>query len=227
MSMKSKTKKVASVAFTGVAAAGMTGFGLGAGPAMAASTWHIDNGTAAFKGLYSAATTSAKLEDTTLGIPLTCSKATAGGSVPASTVTGATVRLASVSGVSFTNCHFLTVDFTAKLTKATGLWGSHYSTTKGITSGWVGGSKHTTASSKTISAKLTGTSGKCTADVYGKYVPAKFYNSTHSLKVNSKSVATLTIKNVHSCTGIASGNAAYFKANFKIKTPKSLNVTGP
>lgn len=209
-------KKIASVAFTGVAAAGAVG--LATGNARAASTWTINqpNGTA-FAG---SNTTSATLDAG--GVNLTCKPGTAvaSGAVSGNGKSGVPAQLATISGATFgtnsTPCSLLGLGVTAKLNKAVGLIASK-ATAGGVTSGYLGSS---------ISATVTGVGAfSCHMAITGTSVPGAFRNASNTLDINPSSEATLTIKSVTGCDGLfKAGETAFFKANFT--TSPALTVSG-
>lgn len=217
----SKGKKIASVAFTGVAA--VTAVGLHAGTALAASgTWNITNGGAGYTGAVSGVNNNSAATLTANGTTLTCPEktATASGSVPASTVTTTPATLGSISAASFgTTAKPCTlgglVNFTAALNKPVSLVGSTYKS--GVTTGKLAG---------TISATLTGVDGTpCSATITGTSIPATYTNATHTLTVNPGNVSTLAITHVSAgrCDDLlASGEKAAFHANYNFTPPLSV-----
>jgi hypothetical protein len=204
-----KGKKVASLAFTGAAAA--AAMGMHATHALAASdTWHVQapKGTAyngAFAGKANSKGTS--LVDTSAPeFPLKCTSATAAGTLD-STATGATAQIGTINSGNFTACKFDGITFTAKLTSKANLVASGYNGT--VTTGKI----------TDVHAALTGNSGKCTATVTGS-VSASYINSTHQLVVGAHSKATLTIHNPTSgCLVLDNSDPAYFKGTFTQTTP--------
>lgn len=222
--MNNKTKKVASVAFTGAAAATMAG--VYAGPALAAGgTWSVKNGTTPYTGAYSgtATATGTKLVDTTHAVSLNCKSAFASGSIPAAT--GPTSKpVGTVAAASFFHCSVLGVAFKAHLNHATSLFVSG-STKSGVTPGYIGNKTSTT---KAISATISGSGNTCHATITGTNVPATYHNASHELIVNAGHAATLTIHSpTAACPIIKNGDAAYFTANYKVNTPTALNITDP
>jgi hypothetical protein len=219
--MNSKTKKMASVAFTGVAGAGMVAFG--AAPAFATgTTFKVSNGTTPYHGHYSGtATSGTTLVDTTHAATLTCTSAFASGSIPHSTGPNSNA-VGTVAAASFTHCSLLGIAFNAKLKKATSLWVTG-ATTGGVTPGYVGHRGNTTA----ISASLVGSGNNCHATITGSSVPGQFVNSLHELKLNAGKAATLTIHSPTNCPVIQNNDKAYFTANYKVTTPTALNITDP
>jgi hypothetical protein len=209
-------KKVASIAFTGAAAAATVGYGFA--PALAATDhWVVKNGTAKYHGVVKGKNKgTTKLVDTTHAVTLTCKKASVSGSVPKSSVVAGTTstKLGPLKKANFTSCSFLGVTFKAKLNKAAGIYAHTYKS--GVTHGNI----------KSISAELSGVNiTGCKAKVTGK-LPAVFKNASHTFIVDSKSVASLTIKSTTTaCPEIAKGDKAYFKGTFPVTTPKALNVT--
>lgn len=208
------TKKIASVAFTGAAVAGIA-----AAPAFAAGPpFHIKATTAhtGFHGAYSASASNTKLVDKTHPVTLTCTNATTNGNIPNSNPT--TSDVGTVASAAFTNCTFLTVAFNAKLTAATSLFVKSANATSAT--GHIGNA------TKPIAASLKATNITCTATINGTSVPAKYVNANHSLNINSKSVATLTLNNVAAtCPTIKTGDQAFFKGNYHVNSPVSLTIS--
>ena len=219
----SKRKKIASVAFTGVAAVAVVG--LKTGTALAASgTWNVTDGGAGYTGPVSGINSTTATLDAN-GTKLTCaaSTAVASGSVPASTVTGTSPTLGTISTATFGTttkaCTYAgLVNFTAKLNKTVSIQGGTYA--NGVTTGKLAGS---------ISATLTGVNGTtCSATITGTSIPATYTNATHTLAVNPNSVSTLKITHVSAghCDGLlTSGEPAAFTAAYKFSPP--LSITGP
>jgi hypothetical protein len=208
-------KKVASIAFTGAAAAATVGYGFA--PALAATDhWVVKNGTAKYHGAVKGVNKgTTKLVDKTHAVTLTCKKASVSGSVPkSSVVAGTSTKLGPLKKANFTSCSFLGVTFKAKLNKAAGIYAKTYAA--GVTHGNI----------KSISAELSGVNiTGCKAKVTGK-LPAVFKNASHTFTIDSKSVASLTIKSTTTaCPEIAKGDVAYFKGVFPVKTPTALDVT--
>jgi hypothetical protein len=208
-------RKVASLAFTGVAGVGMAAFA--AGPAFATGgTWTVTP-----TGAYTATTSK-----TTLGaaIDLTCASATAKGSVPTGTGASSTAPVATITSAKFDKCTGLAVSINAKLLKTAYLWASK-ATASGKTAGFIAGSKGKATSA--ISASLSGSTlgAGCHAKVVGSYVPGSYSNTNHKLNVNLGHAKTLTIKSVKSCTGLADGSAAYFSAAYTVNPALTLNNT--
>jgi hypothetical protein len=218
----SRRKKVASVAFTGLATA--AAFGMQAGPVLAAAgTWHISNpkGTP-FKGNFAGKATGAgtQLVDVSEpNFPLTCTSATATGNVPKSVVVGTTTttKLGTVKTTTFNDCSFDGIEFTAHLTKTANLDGTTYTAKSQVTHGTI----------KNVTAELSGIGNSCKASVTGT-VSAAYHNTTHDLIIGKNKKATLTIHNpTAGCLVLGNGNKAYFTGTFLTTTPKTLYITGP
>ncbi|HEV3379395.1 MAG TPA: hypothetical protein VG142_00175 [Trebonia sp.] len=209
----SKRKKVASIAFTGIAA--VTAVGFRAGTALAASgTWKITP-----NGAYQAEnSTSATLIAN--GTKLTCEPgtATASGALKA-TGTGTSPTIGSIKTAAFgttdSPCTLAgLVNFTATLNKPLNIVAKSYNATTGVATGHLAGD---------ISATLTGNA--CTAKVTGASIPVSFNNGTHLLDINPKSASTLTIRSVTGCEGlIKSGEAAGFHAKY-LTSLSDLTIT--
>ena len=208
-------RKVASIAFTGAAAAATVGYGMA--PALAATKhWHIHNGTANYHGVVKGNNKgTTKLVDTTHAVTLTCKKASVSGSVPkSSVVAGTSTKLGPLKKANFNSCSFVGVTFKAKLNKAAGIFAHSYA--GGVTHGNI----------KSISAELSGVNlPACKAKVTGT-LPAVFKNASHTFVVDSKAVAALTIKSATAqCPVIKAGDKAYFQGTFPVTTPAALNVS--
>jgi hypothetical protein len=208
----SNGKKVASIAFTGVAA--VTAVGFHAGTALAASkTFHITPG-----GAYSGSnSTTATL--TANGTTLNCAPgtATAHGTL-LTTATGTSPTVGSIAagaafGTATQECSFLggLVKFTAKTNKAINIVGK--SVVGGVAKGHLGGT------AGAISATITGTN--CTANVSGKSIP--FSYKSGKLNVNPGNSSTLTIKTVTGCSGLlAAGEKAGFHAIYAVSPVQTI-----
>lgn len=219
----SRRKKVASLAFTG--AATVAAFGIQAGPAFGvAGTWHISapKGTP-YHGAFAGKATGA---GTTLvdanhpSFPLTCTSATASGSIPHSVVTGTTTTttLAHVKHGAFNHCSFDGVVFKAHLTKTGNLGGTTYTATTGTTHGKI----------TNIGATLSGSGNSCHATVTGT-VSASYHNGTHQLVIGKNKKATLTIHSpTAGCLILGNGDKAYFTGTYNTTKPTTgLVLTGP
>lgn len=211
----SKRRKVASIAFTGAAAAAATG--MGATHAMAASGWTITPGNGPFTGVNnSPATLSAA------GIPLTCAvgTATAAGSVSGDGApAGVPTQLATINsatfGTSASPCSVFGQGVTAKLTHNVGVIAGAATDSTGVTAGHLG---------NTISASINGVNGfACHMTVTGTSVPGAFHNASNALAIGPG--GDLTITTVSGCLGLfTSGEPAGFTA--KYTTSPALTVNG-
>jgi hypothetical protein len=221
----SRRKKVTSLAFTGAAAA--AAFGMQAGPALAgpaiAGTWHVQNpkGTGyhgAFKGKATGAGTTL-VDSKHPSLPLTCTSATATGSVPKSVVVGTTTTttIAHIKTGTFAHCSFDGIIFKAHLAKTANLGGTTYNKTTEITTGKI----------TAVTADLSGSGNSCKATITGT-VSGTYNNKTHQLITGAHKKATLTIHNpTAGCLVLGNGDHAYFTATYDTSTPKSLWVSGP
>lgn len=204
-----KRSKVASVAFTGAAAAATVGFATQPAAAAPASTWHITPG-----GAFTATNSGTPvLVDTTTGASLTCTTAGAAGNLSGDGRTGASVQLGTINtatfGTSANPCSLLGINFTAKLNNATTLSGSSYA--NGVTKGHIGN-----GTTSNINATVTGLNVSCHAVIVGSKLPGSFINSTNTLNINPGHAATLTVKSVSGCLGAMNpGDKAYFAAKYK------------
>jgi hypothetical protein len=211
----SNRKKIASIAFTGVAA--VTAVGFRAGTALASSgTWKITP-----NGPYQAEnSTSATLiaNHTTL----TCDPGTAaaaGSLKPSGTGTSPVVGSikSATFGTSNSPCTLAgLVNFTATLKQPLNIVGQSYNPATGVATGKLSGD---------ISASLNG--ANCHAIVKGTSVPISFNNSTHLLNVNPNSKSTLTIQSVQGCNGlIKNSEPAGFHAKY-LTNLSNLTITDP
>jgi hypothetical protein len=190
-------------------------------PAFAA-TWTVSSGGTITGTLSGTAT----LRDTTTGQNVTCTVATASGSIPNGTgLAGAGIGkiTASTFGTSATKCSGpLGSSFTAVLTPGT-TWKINavsYNATTGVTSGTITG----------VSATVTGSSlfGACDSVVTGSANTATYTNSTHVLKVAADATPALTISSVtgSGCVGLINNNdKATLAASFTISP--SVKITSP
>jgi hypothetical protein len=207
-------KKVASIAFTGAAAAVAAGFN--AVPAFASgATWKVSP-----NGAYSALNQSGAATLTAGAVTLTCptSTAFASGSLVASAA-GSTAQVGTVNatfGASGVPCTFGTIQFSAHLVHPAQLWASAYHS--GVTQGAI----------KSISASINGLNLTCHAKVTGSSIPATFDNATHALTVNQAGTKTLTVGSVTGCLGaLQNGQSAGFTAKYNILSPSGVTITDP
>ncbi|HSZ43104.1 MAG TPA: hypothetical protein VK817_24340 [Trebonia sp.] len=219
----SKRKKIASIAFTGAAAAAVVGMQVG--PAAAATAWTINepNGTD-----FTGTNTSPAILNAG-GINLTCPDGTAvaTGSTSGNGKTTVPAQLAKIKTATFGTtaapCSLLGFGVTATLKKSIGLTGTAATTTAGVTVGTLGVGSVTT---NDISATVTGVGAfKCTMVVSGTTIAGSYHNTGNALSVNPKAAATLKIKSVTGCSSLfTKGETAYFKAKYAT-TPK-LTISG-
>jgi hypothetical protein len=208
-------RKVASIAFSGAAAAATVGYGFA--PALAATDhWVTHNGTTKYHGVVDGKNKgTTKLVDKTHSVTLTCKKASVSGSVPKSSVVATTsTKLGPLKKANFTSCSFLGVTFKAKLNKHAGIFAHSYKS--GVTHGHI----------KSISAEISGVNiTGCKAKVTGK-LPAIYKNKSHEFVIDSKADASLTIKSATTaCPVIKAGDKAYFQGTFPVSKPTALNVS--
>lgn len=214
----SNSRKIASIAFTGAAAATMVG--LNVAPAFATGgTWTITpHGT--FK---SASNSKTKATLHAGAATLTCNSKTvfASGSLRSkSTTTPAhlgTITKAAFGSTASTRCTLAgTLKFNASLNRAAQLYGSTYAA--GVTKGQL----------RSISATIHGDSGfACTATIKGK-LPASFSNGTHLLTFDKIKASSLSITKVTGCAGqLKVGQKAYFTATFNTGTLKNVTIVDP
>lgn len=203
-----RRKKVASVAFTGVAAVGAVGFT--AGQARAASVSKV---TVTPGGHYNAvAVGSPTLGDTTTNNTLTCTIGTASGSLTGSP---AGAKVGSVANATFSNCSVLTLPFTAHLNHPATLVATSPTTASGVTKGVL----------QSISATISGTGGfACKAVVTGS-LPGS-YNNSGLLTIDPSHSPTLHVKSAANCAGaIKSSDNAYFSATYAVSPVQTVNAT--
>lgn len=211
----SRTKKVASVAFVGAAAAAATG--ATAGPAFAApSDWTVTPA-----GSYAAVNVTPAILNAN-GISLTCpvGTATAAGSLN-STATGTPAQLGTISsavfGTSSQPCSLFGFGTVATLKKATQLSGSSYNDP--VTQGRIGN-----GAQNAISASINGVNGfQCHMEIRGSSLPGSYNNDTGVLTVNPGHAPNLVIASIPnpstSCLGLFSaGMPAWFAAEYEVST---------
>jgi hypothetical protein len=217
----SRSKKAASVAFTGAAA--VAAFGFQAGHALAtAGTWHIQapKGTP-YHGAFEATLTGAAFELVDVSqpdFPAECIFATASGSIAHSTITGTTttttigkVKTANVSGCSYTAGQF-------KVNLTANLGGTSYQASTEIAKGKIAN----------VHAVMSGIgTWSCHATITGS-LSAYYNNATHHLVLGHEHKATLTIHSPNvGCLILGNGDKAYIAGTYNVTTPKSLFVSGP
>ncbi len=217
----SNGKKIASIAFTGAAAATTL---MAAGPAFAAASWHVKNAGTGYTGTVKAALktgTSASLKDQTTGAVLKCKKAFASGTVSKSKsgATSATLGKLKKSTTKWSSCTASTFfHFKAELTTSVNVVAKSYAS--GVTTGKISGNK--------ITGVISGTNGNtCKATISGTSVPMKYLNTGHSFSIDPAKTATLTVKSATTgCLGrIAAGNSTYFHGVYHVSTPASLTIS--
>lgn len=216
----STPRKVASVAFTGAAAATMVG--LNVAPAFATGgTWTITP-----HGHFASASNSKTKATLHAGAAtLTCNSKTvfASGSL-FGTATGAPVKIGFISKAAFgstaaTRCTLAgTLKFSAHLAAGhnANLFASTFAAP--VTKGQL----------RSISAKIVGKSGfACSATVTGK-LPGSFNNTTHLLKIDASNKSSLTITQVTGCAGqLRVGQKAFFNATFNTGTLHNVTIVDP
>jgi hypothetical protein len=203
-----------------VAAAAVSGLTLV--PSAFAATWSVTSGgtfTAALKS-----GTSVTLTDTTTSQSITCSVASAGGSVPNGTGlsgTGIGSITSATFGTSSNKCSgpFFST-FTSALKSGTTWHLNAVSYAAGVTTGTITG----------IDALLTGSSvfGSCSAEVTGEADKVTYTNSTGQLQISADPTPKLTLSNVTGagCAGLINNtDKATIAATF-IVTPKA-QITSP
>jgi len=201
----SRRKKVASVAFTGVAALGTVT--LTATHARAASVSKV---TVTPGGAYGGrAVGPITFVDTTTGFTITCKTGGIAGNLTGGAVSG---TLGTISDASFNSCSELGVGFMVRLNKRARLTVTSPtagSTTKG----------ELTGISVTISAESALT---CKATLTGS-LPVSYTNG--GLTIDPGRTAGLTVQ-VGSCLGVLNtGDAAYWNATYAISPPQTISAT--
>jgi hypothetical protein len=217
-----RTSKVASVAFTGAAAA-MT-VGMVAANAQAASSWHIKNNGNAYTGPVKGKNNgAATLKDKKTGATLTCNLVHVTGSVPAANVAGTSPTVAKIQTTTFSSCTAGGLfAFKAHLNHATNLHAQTYNATSGTTKGFLG----TAGTTNAISATISGIGNNCHAVITGSKLPGSYKNGTHSLIADPALTATLKVKSAKSCLGqLNTGDSAYFTGKFHITSPTALTIS--
>lgn len=192
-------------------------------PAFAA-TWTVSNG-GTIKGSLSSGT-SAVLTDTTTKQNVTCTAATAGGSIANGTgKAGAGIGsiTSATFGTSSSKCSGPLFSSFTSVIKPGSTWKLNavsYNATTGVTSGTITG----------VDALVTGSSilGTCDSEVTGAVNTVTYTNSTGVLKVATDTTPGLTLSNVtgSGCAGlINNGDKATLSASFVI-SPK-VKITSP
>jgi hypothetical protein len=207
----SKAKKVASIAFTGAAAAVATT--VNAAPALAAGNWTVAPG-----GPYTATNVTPAILNAN-GISLTCSvgAASASGSLPPS-ATGTPTQLGTIAKADFGKnggvCSLVGFGLTvsANLTSTAQLWGNAYDSGTGVTQGSI----------RNISASINGTNGfACHMKVTGQ-LPGSYRNESNRLVVNPGQSLGLTVQSVTGCIGVQAGDPAWFSANYSVTPAQTI-----
>lgn len=217
-------KKIASIAFTGAAAAGVAGFA--AAPALAGvNTWTITRGGVAGNGSVKGHnSTVAQLSVKPIignAVHLKCPISTARtvgsvsgngkantlptqlGKITKSTTFGTSKSPCTLSG---TNIKVTATEVNYPLAIVASTHTSPRNLTTGVTKGFVG--KGATSSTKSILAKVKGVPGTtCSMSVSGTKVSAELFNSVGVFAVNPGHHLTLHTKNVN-CGGLIPNNAS-------------------
>ena len=200
-----------------MSAAAASVIGLAAAPALAATTWTVKPG-----GSVTGTATKAVVTDSTKGLSVTCTGATAKASLKSgSGLAGA--GIGTVTSFAFSGCAVGTISVSVTLTGKMPLNATAFNATTKVASMTVT-KIHGTISVSAISCSATidGTS----ATAHNGMVKAKFSNGTDTLKVLATG-GNLHIYNPSSgCNGAVSNNdAANFTASYKL-TPKQT-ITSP
>jgi hypothetical protein len=208
-------RKMASVAFTGTAAAGAVVMGMPAAFAVG-STYNIRTSGSNYHGLFKAIGTSTKLIDSTTNTTFVCPGATLTGSIPVGKSTGTTPASIAATSVIFGTtskpCVLsgTSIKFTAKekaslvLSKVTSTGGAGYIK-----------SAH--------SFTLTGDGNACSV-TFGQAKNASFtYTNPGALSITRTAGGiTVTKANSLGCLGkIAAGDTAEFKGTFTVSSPST------
>jgi hypothetical protein len=222
-----KRGKIASIAFTGAAAAGAA---MMAAPAAFATNgkWIISSskGKIANSTHYSASN-STKVTLSAGTVTLSCPKSTASASGKLfQSRTGTPAQIGTVSKANFgtgsQHCNLGAFHFSARLNK-TPLKLIANTSAAGVTHGAVTGS---------ISATIHGLGTfTCTTVVTGGSVPASFNNSHHRIMLNPGThKKTLHVKTATGCPGVTASQSAGFAGGYHIVAPtslKTLTITDP
>jgi hypothetical protein len=210
-----RKRKVASILFTGAAAA--AGTGLNAPAAFAAShTWTITPGGAYTANL--ATGTTAVLSDVNTAGKLTCSAGGAAGSLKTTVTASGPTQVGTISKATFGTSAKPCVGpagltFTASL-KSAQLWGSTFTSSTGVTKGSI----------RNVSAHITSVGGICTATVTGTApLPMSYNNGTGVMTIDASHKAALTVKSANNCFGaINSGDQAWFSAQYAVTPQQTI-----
>ncbi|MDQ2838911.1 MAG: hypothetical protein M3Y42_12645 [Actinomycetota bacterium] len=197
---------------------------LGAATAAAAPTFTAKIGSAASgSGTYTAASVgSVKLTDTTTGIVITCTSASAAGSVPVLGSGQSGNSIVKIASTGWISCTGVGLTFTVTQTSTPWLVNAVSTTAGGVTTGNLTG----------IAAHLAATG--CTFDVTGA-TDGTYTNSSQILAVNpvAGSGHTLAISNVVGCFGaVGNGHTASFVGSYKVAATAggvagALTITSP
>jgi hypothetical protein len=205
----SKSKKIASVAFTGATVAAAVGVA-GAPAQAAASHWTITPGNSTNVG--AANTAPATMAAGSLSLFCASGAAVANIHIVGNSTSGSSVKLADITSATFGasgGCSLFGIPFLAALTQPAALWGVG-PTVGGKTDGVL----------KNVNAHVAASSFfPCSFDVTGS-LPGYYQNNAAStsngkLVINPNGVFGLHVTNVTGCSGlIASSDNAAFQAEY-------------
>jgi hypothetical protein len=192
---------------TGAAVAAVVGLTAPAALATAATTYTVSPG-----GAYTAKAGKTTLKDTKTGTVLTCTSATAKGTLKkGSGLAGADIG--SITSSGFNSCTGpLSLHFTVKQNQTWFLNVQSYTSSTGVSAGYIG----------KVKATLSGTG--CTAVVTGA-TNATYKNSSGVLAVAPKSGSKnfLTIVSVNGCAGlIGAGDHATFTGSYTLSPKQKI-----
>jgi len=208
------TKKVASIAFTGAAA--VVAAGVAAGPAHAATTYHIKNNGAGYHGKIKGKNTTAGKLVSKSGATLNCAagKLTASGSAPKSTVSGTgLVTVGTLTKITTKSCSIGGIPFTATLNKAAtvGISTANATSAKG---------KITGVSAKLVCGSASSGHAKITGSLPGSYI-----NASHKLVADKAKAYDLTVASATGCGTLKAGKTAYLSGTATISSPTKLTIS--
>ena len=206
--MRKFSRTAASTAVTGAAL--VAALGLAVSPASALSSATITGANA--DGHVNSTATGPTLTDNNTGAKLTCTSATAPGTVSNGTysATPPFIKVGTINSATWTTCKLNSISFTVA--------GSGFPWDLGVTGATVSGV--TPGALHGVHAQL---SGPCVATVAGD-ATGHYTNSTHTLTVDG---GTLTLSGVSGlCLGlINNGDTVTYNANYVITDPTTLAVS--
>ncbi|MFC4035247.1 hypothetical protein ACFO3J_27805 [Streptomyces polygonati] len=208
--MRKFTKAATGTAVTGAAL--IAAIGLAAAPAFASVNQAVVSGSPS-GGVITATATTPTLTDNTTGAKLTCTSASATGSVLNGVYTAGAptaIKVGTITKAAWSTCKLNSITFT--VTAGTLPWNLLVT---GVTA-----SGSTPVSLTGVSAKLT---GLCTATITGS-VTGSFVNSSHTLSITGGSLSVSGVGGL--CLGlINNGDSITYKANYVLASTAPVVVT--